>query len=50
MGNKRLVCLGDSITEGVGVNIGERYVDYLCELLNVETFGYGENGAKRLCY
>lgn len=46
MGNKRVVCLGDSITEGVGVNIGERYVDYLCELLNVETFGYGENGAE----
>ena len=35
MGNKRVVCLGDSITEGVGVNIGERYVDYLCELLNL---------------
>ena len=48
MEKKKVVCLGDSITEGVGVTVGERYLDYLCDLLNVETFGYGKNGAQYL--
>ena len=37
--------LGDSITEGVGVNIGERYFDILSENLGFNAFGFGFNGA-----
>ena len=37
--------LGDSITEGVGVNVGERYFDILSENLGFNAFGFGFNGA-----
>ena len=37
--------LGDSITEGVGVNIGERYFDILSKNFGFNAFGFGFNGA-----
>lgn len=45
--NKQKYCfLGDSITEGVGVQIGERYCDFIGETLNVYAISYGVNGAQ----
>lgn len=47
--NKQTFCfLGDSITEGVGVQIGERYCDLIGERLGVNTFSYGVSGANSL--
>ncbi len=43
---KYCVFFGDSITEGVGVNIGERYFDRISQKLGVKTAGYGVNGAQ----
>lgn len=44
---KRVFCfLGDSITEGVGVNIGERYCDIIGDTLGVTSISYGVNGAQ----
>ncbi len=40
--------LGDSITEGIGVKIGERYCDIIGSALNVEAVSYGVNGAHTL--
>ncbi len=45
--NKPKYCfLGDSITEGVGVQKGERYCDIIGNVLNVEAVSYGVNGAQ----
>lgn len=38
--------LGDSITEGVGTTVGNRYFDYLSEKLGIVAHGYGQNGAQ----
>lgn len=40
--------LGDSITEGVGVQIGERYCDLIGKALEVNAVSYGVNGANSL--
>lgn len=42
----RVCFLGDSITEGVGVGEGERYFDFLSAMLEIETVGFGVNGAQ----
>ena len=46
--NKKIAFLGDSITEGVGTTVGERYLDYLNQSLEIIPFCYGVNGAKYL--
>ena len=38
--------LGDSITEGVGTDVGHRYFDYIAEYAKVQTLGFGVNGAQ----
>lgn len=38
--------LGDSITEGVGVKVGERYFDEIGRRLDVNAVSYGVNGAQ----
>lgn len=43
--SKKIAFLGDSITEGVGTNIGERYFDYLQKTFEFVPLGYGVNGA-----
>ncbi|MBO4262448.1 MAG: SGNH/GDSL hydrolase family protein [Clostridia bacterium] len=43
---KEACFLGDSITDGVGVNKGERYFDLIAEKLGIKTYGYGVNGAQ----
>ncbi len=43
---KRVCFLGDSITEGVGVKFGERYLDILGNELDIDVHGYGVNGAR----
>lgn len=43
----KTVCfLGDSITDGVGVQPGERYLDILGERMKFNACGYGVNGAR----
>lgn len=42
---KNVAFLGDSITEGVGVKIGERYFDFLGEKTGIISHGYGVNGS-----
>ena len=42
---KKYCFLGDSITEGVGVQLGERYHDIIAQKKGVQTFCYGVNGA-----
>lgn len=44
--NRRICFLGDSITEGIGVNPDKRYFDILAEKLGFEAHGYGVNGSK----
>lgn len=41
---KRIAFLGDSITEGVGVNKGECYWNYLEEMLGCVSFSFGKSG------
>lgn len=43
---KKVCFLGDSITEGVGTEVGHRYFDILAQRLNFEAVGYGVNGAR----
>lgn len=43
---KKVCFLGDSITDGIGVQKGERYFDLLHEMLGIESVGYGVNGAQ----
>lgn len=43
--NKNFCFLGDSITEGVGVKVGERYFDLLSNEFGFNAFGFGVNGA-----
>ena len=44
---RKTVCfLGDSITDGVGVQPGERYLDILGERMKFNACGYGVNGAR----
>ena len=43
---KRVCFLGDSITEGIGVSVGERYFDRLAEMFGIEAVGMGVNGAQ----
>ena len=43
--NKKCAFLGDSITEGVGTTVGNRYFDYLANDLGFIAYGYGVNGA-----
>ena len=38
--------LGDSITDGVGVQKGERYFDLLDSMIGIKSVGYGVNGAR----
>lgn len=42
---KKIGFLGDSITEGVGVNKGECYWNYLEDKLGCISYSYGKNGA-----
>lgn len=46
MTKQKYCFLGDSITEGVGVQIGERYCDIIGNKLNVDVISYGVNGAQ----
>lgn len=41
---KRIAFLGDSITEGVGVNKGECYWNYLEEKIGCKSFSFGKSG------
>jgi lysophospholipase L1-like esterase len=43
---KKLCFLGDSITEGFGVNVGERYFDILAREYGFDAYGYGKCGAR----
>ena len=43
---KRICFLGDSITEGFAVNIGQRYFDLLAQRHGFEAYGYGVCGAR----
>lgn len=43
---KRVCFLGDSITDGVGVTRGERYLDLLADMTGIEAVGMGVNGAQ----
>lgn len=43
---KRVCFLGDSITDGVGVVHGERYLDLLADETGIEAVGMGVNGAQ----
>ena len=42
---KKVCFLGDSITDGVGVQKGERYFDLLDDMIGIKSVGYGVNGA-----
>ena len=42
---KKVCFLGDSITDGVGVQKGERYLDLLDDMIGIKSVGYGVNGA-----
>lgn len=44
--NEKEVCfLGDSITEGAGTTVGQRYLDYLSDITGMKSTGYGVDGA-----
>ncbi len=43
---KKVCFLGDSITDGVGVQKGERYFDLLGGMIGIKSVGYGVNGAQ----
>ncbi len=43
-GTKRIVCFGDSLTEGVGASKGEDYPSYLSKILNIPVINSGVSG------
>jgi lysophospholipase L1-like esterase len=41
---RKIVCFGDSLTEGKGANPGETYPDFLNKMTNIQVINLGVSG------